>query len=275
MNTTMQDLVKEKYGKVATKPSKGCACGENSTKENAIRIGYSDDELKSLPEEANLGLGCGNPLAFENILTGSTVLDLGSGAGIDCFLAAQKVGPEGTVIGVDMTPEMIARANENKLKVHAKNVDFRLGQIEKLPVEPNSVDVAISNCVINLSENKPQVFREAFRVLKPGGVLAVSDIVLLKKLPWFIRESISAYVGCIAGASLKDNYLQFIQEAGFVNLELQEERTVDEVFPENDPNLQALLKFIPLPGGTIRRLSGRYAASIKVRAEKPQNDHSN
>ncbi len=269
MAATIQDAVKERYGKVATEQSGCCSPGEDSINENARQIGYRNSELQSIPEGANLGLGCGNPLAFEEIKPGSTVLDLGSGAGIDCFIAAQKVGTTGQVIGVDMTPEMIAKANENRRKMGADNVTFLLGQIESLPVESNSIDLVISNCVINLSENKPNVFREAFRVLKPGGVFTVSDIVLLRKLPWFISRSVNAYVGCVAGAALKQDYLNYIIAAGFNNPEILDERTVDEIFPEEDPTIQTITKLIPLPKRTIRSLSGRYAASIKVRAVKP------
>jgi len=190
-------------------------------------IGYTDEELASAPEGANLGLGCGNPTALASLVEGETVLDLGSGAGFDCFLAAQKVGDTGKVIGVDMTPEMIEKARKNAQMSNCANVEFRLGEIENLPVADNSVDVIISNCVINLSPDKERVFRDAFRVLKPGGRLMVSDIVLLKALPDFIRESVAAYVGCIAGAMLKDDYLAAIGKAGFQDVKILEET----VFP--------------------------------------------
>jgi len=168
-----------------------------------------------------------------------------------------------------MTPEMIANANENKKKVRPANIDFRLGKIEELPVDSASVDMIISNCVINLSPEKPRVFREALRVLKPGGVLAVSDIVLYRKLPWFIRKSVAAYVGCISDTSTKDKYLEHIKAAGFEAIDIIQERSVDKIFPEKDPTIQKLMRFIPLPRKVIRTLSGRYAASIQIRASKP------
>ena len=198
------------------------------------KIGYSDEEMQAVPSGSNLGLGCGNPIALASLKAGDTVLDLGSGAGFDCFLAS-KVGPTGRVIGVDMTEEMVARARDNAAKGGYQNVEFRLGEIEKLPVEDSSVDVIISNCVINLVPNKEKAFREAFRTLRPGGRLMVSDIVLLKKLPDFVKESIEAYVGCVAGAAMKETYLNAIRSAGFQDVTVVEE----SVFPldcmTNDP----------------------------------------
>ena len=174
-----------------------------------------------------MGLGCGNPIALASIKTEEIVLDLGSGAGFDCFLASNKVGPKGRIIGVDMTEEMVARARENASKGGYKNVEFRLGEIEKLSIKDNTIDLIISNCVINLVPNKERAFKEAFRVLKPGGRLMVSDIVLLKKLPDFVKESIEAYVGCVSGAATKDRYLKAINSAGFKDV-----KVIDEsVFP--------------------------------------------
>lgn len=273
MKSQVKENVKKHYSKIPQQEGNGCceSCGDQTLNVNEYGkdIGYSEEDLNSVPSGANLGLGCGNPLALEEIKPGDTVVDLGSGAGFDCFLAAQKVGPNGLVIGVDMTPEMIAKANENKEKVRTTNIDFRLGNIEELPVESDSVDMIISNCVINLSLEKPRVFREAFRVLKPGGVLAVSDIVLYRKLPWFIRKSVNAYVGCISGASTKDKYLEHIKAAGFEAIDIIQEHSVDKIFPEHDPTIQKLMRFIPLPRKTIRTLSGRYAGSIQIRASKP------
>jgi len=167
--------------------------------------------LKSVPDGANLALGCGNPVAFASLKEGETVLDLGSGAGLDCFLAAKKVGEKGRVIGVDMTPEMIDRARENARRGKYRNVEFRLGEIENLPVGDNTVDAIISNCVINLSPNKGRVFEEAFRVLKLGGRLMISDIVLLKGLPEVIKKNVKAYIGCVSGAMMKDKYLKLMK----------------------------------------------------------------
>ncbi|HET9886859.1 MAG TPA: arsenite methyltransferase, partial [bacterium] len=188
-------------------------------------IGYTPEQVTSIPEGANLGLGCGNPLKYAAVQPGETVLDLGSGAGIDCFLAAREVGPTGHVIGVDMTPQMIEKARTNLAKTELKNTEFRLGEIEHLPVADGSVDVIISNCVVNLSPDKRQVFLEALRVLKPGGRLLVSDIVLTRQLPPEAQRDVSLYVGCIAGASLKEDYLSSMREAGFTGVRVVSEST--------------------------------------------------
>lgn len=197
-------------------------------------MGYSLDDLKSVPEGANLGLGCGNPVALASLKKGETVLDLGSGAGFDSFLAANKVGETGRVIGVDMTPEMIETAQENARKNDYKNVEFRLGEIENLPVDDNFVDIIISNCVINLSPDKPQVFREAFRVLKSGGRLMVSDMVLLRELPRAIKNSVEAYIGCVAGASMKDDYLKMINDVGFGDVTVVNEEELQEAIQDKE-----------------------------------------
>lgn len=214
-------IVRDAYGKIAL-GQKGCCgstCGPDA-KAYAKSIGYSEKDLKVIPDEANLALSCGNPVALAGLKKGETVLDLGAGAGFDCFLAASKVGPKGKVIGVDMTPEMIAKARENAKNNKVKNVEFRLGEIENLPLADNSVDIAISNCVINLSANKERVFREIYRVLKPGGRIAVSDIALLKKLPDRIEKNMEAYAGCIAGAVLVDEYENMVKKAGFRNVKI-------------------------------------------------------
>jgi SAM-dependent methyltransferase len=208
-------------------PSCGCGRPELTQETASQMVGYSPEELAAIPEDANLGLGCGNPAALAGLKAGETVLDLGSGAGIDCFLAAARVGPAGKVIGVDMTPEMLDRARENARKSGAANVEFRLGEIESLPAADNSIDVIISNCVINLSTDKPRVFREAFRVLRPGGRMMVSDLALRKPLPEAIRKSVEAYVACIAGALIKDDYLGAIRAAGFADVSVVSEK----VFP--------------------------------------------
>ena len=193
-------------------------CSSQQTGSKAV--GYTDEQLGVIPDGADLGLGCGNPTALASLKEGETVLDLGSGGGIDCFLASSKVGQNGRVIGVDMTPEMIERARENASKGNYRNVDFRLGEIEHLPVADNSVDVVISNCVINLSLDKAQVFKEAYRVLRSGGRVMVSDIVLLKELPDAIKSSVIAYTGCIAGASRKEDYLATVASAAFQDVEV-------------------------------------------------------
>lgn len=194
-------------------------------------IGYTEEELRSLPAGADLGLGCGNPTSLAGLKKGDVVLDLGSGAGIDCFLAAQIVGEEGRAIGVDMTPEMLDRARENVRTQGVTNVEFRLGEIENLPVGDASVDVVISNCVINLSPDKPRVFREAHRVLRPGGRVVVSDLVLLRELPDKVRSSLEAYVGCVAGAARKDDYLEMIRAADFEGIRVLKEVSADSALP--------------------------------------------
>ena len=215
-NETITAAVEEHYAAVARGEASACGAPVDDV---ARSIGYSDEEL-ALAGDANLGLGCGNPLALTEIKPGMTVLDLGSGAGFDAFLAWNRVGPAGQVIGVDMTDDMLALARQNAEKRGATNVEFRKGFIESLPVESDTVDYVISNCVINLSADKPAVFREIFRVLKPGAHFAVSDIVLLKSLPDELKSNISAYVGCISGASLLTEYLGAALGAGLRDLSI-------------------------------------------------------
>jgi SAM-dependent methyltransferase len=202
-----------------------CCCGTQDTSSVSEELGYDPDDLAELPDGADLGLGCGNPLALLDLREGETVVDLGSGGGIDCLLAAKQVGPSGRVIGVDMTPEMLARARRNAAAGGYDNVEFRLGEIEHLPVADDSVDVVISNCVVNLVPDKGQVFADVFRVLKPGGRISVSDIVLLGEVPLAIRDSVDAYVSCLAGAILRDDYLALIKEAGFVDVTVEHARS--------------------------------------------------
>lgn len=210
---TIKKIVKDKYKDVAVKKS-SCSCGCNSAKNISKGIGYTDEELE-IVGEANLGLGCGNPLAYGKIKAGDIVLDLGSGAGIDAILAAKKVGKEGKVIGVDMTKEMIEKARENAKKQNITNVEFILGEIENLPLPDNTVDTIITNCVINLSPDKAKTFSEAYRVLKPGGKIYLSDIVLLANLSDEQKNDKKLISGCVAGALLKDDYLNKIKAAGF------------------------------------------------------------
>lgn len=203
-----------------------CAPGSSIYSEN---LGYSKEELMHVPKGADLGLGCGNPVALATLKEGEVVLDLGSGAGLDVFIAAKTVGERGKVIGVDMTPAMINKAKEIAKRAEINNVKFRLGEIENLPVEDNAVDVVISNCVINLSPDKARVFEEAYRVLRPGGRLMVSDIVLTKPLPESVQQSIAAWTGCIAGASLKKEYLEAIRNAGFRNVEILSSKSAGKI----------------------------------------------
>ncbi len=234
----IKEAVKAGYGFVAQKKAVSCCeprtscCGGDADEEAkavSIMVGYGPEELATLPEGVVLGLGCGNPVALASLEEGMTVLDLGSGAGIDCFLASSKVGSTGHVIGVDMTREMLDLARHNAADGGFNNVEFREGEIEALPVEEGSVDVIISNCVINLSPDKPQVFREAFRVLRPGGRLMVSDIVLTAELPEEVKGDVYEYVSCIAGASMREDYLRYIEEAGFVDVSVVEETSYGEL----------------------------------------------
>lgn len=247
----VKDFVKERYAKMA-REEKGerCCCQGASLLEAAQAVGYSFEELKQIPQSAIMGLGCGNPVALASLRKGERVLDLGSGGGIDVFLAANRVGDEGLVVGLDMTEEMIKKARENAKKGGYKNVDFRLGEMENLPVENEAFDVIISNCVINLSPDKPKVFKEAYRVLKPGGRLMISDIATEKVLPDEVRKSFDAWAKCIAGALTKKNYLDAIKKAGFENIKIVSE----QVFSEK--GLSQQIK------GTI--------ISIKVSAFKPK-----
>jgi arsenite methyltransferase len=260
----IRKIVREKYGKIAT--TKKCCCGCSS--EVSENIGYSPEELDSVPEGVNLNLGCGNPVALATLKEGETVVDLGSGGGLDCFLAAKKVGTQGHVIGVDMTPEMLEKARDNAKKSGYKNVEFRLGEIENLPIADSAADVIISNCVVNLSPDKQRVFNEAFRVLKPGGRLMISDLVLLKELPTAVKKSVEAYVGCIAGAELKTTYINQIKQAGFQNVQIVEEAHLPEEMPLGDSSAGALTKEHNLDAVTVQETFDS-VVSIKVAAIKP------
>lgn len=263
--TTTHQTVRDAYGRMAQQGSCGCGCGasEKETQEYAKNLGYSQEELEIIPTEANLALGCGNPTALANLREGEVVLDLGSGAGFDCFLAANQVGPSGQVIGVDMTSEMIEKARRNASKSGASNVEFRLGEIEHLPVADNSVDVVISNCVINLAPDKAKVFREIRRVLKPGGRVAISDVALLKDLPQAIRDNNEAYVRCIAGAILVEQYPGIIEAAGLQNVRVQVKGSSCLNPQTGDPLGQAIMKALE----TDESLQD-YAVSVYLEAEK-------
>ncbi|MFC1963724.1 arsenite methyltransferase [Chloroflexota bacterium] len=236
----IRKAVRESYGKIAVQDASGCGlnscacgCGVGSSEYTVSKaIGYSDAEISAVPDGANLGLGCGNPTAVASLKEGEVVLDLGSGAGFDCFLAADRVGVPGMVIGVDMTAEMIEKARDNARKGGYGNVEFRLGEIENLPVADNTVDVVISNCVVNLSPDKKRVFEEVFRVLKPGGRVMVSDIALLKELPTALKGNMAAYVGCVAGATTREEYLATVSAAGFKDVEIVNEVNVKGLYDE-------------------------------------------
>lgn len=272
----IRQQVREGYSKIATSGGSCCgggasSCGSSpvSSEELARHIGYSAEELAALPDGANMGLSCGNPNALAEIKPAEVVLDLGSGGGFDVFIAGKKVGADGLVIGVDMTPDMLAKARKNKESYRQTtgldNVDFRLGEIEHLPVADSSVDAIISNCVINLSPDKPQVWREIARVLKPGGRVAVSDLALLKPLPSEILESIEALVGCVAGAVLVSEVERMAREAGLTEIILNPKTAyVDGMVDWQDPIYQKIIA--KLPPGTK---PGGYITSLEIKARKP------
>jgi len=220
----IKEVVKRRYAQIAKQDQSSCcsscSCSRANPLSQAEAIGYSREDLAHIPEEAIMGLGCGNPIAITGLKAGEVVLDLGSGAGVDVFLAANKVGPTGRVIGIDMTKEMVDKAKDIAKSYGYHNVEFRLGEIEKLPIDDESVDVVISNCVINLSTDKSKVFQEAYRVLKPGGRLMVSDIVAERALPNEIKQNLDAWAGCIAGALAQQEYLEKINRAGFEDMQV-------------------------------------------------------
>ncbi len=265
MTTKNNDLVtavEEHYAAVARGEQSGCGCAKPA--DAAIALGYTKEDLE-IAGRGTLGLGCGNPIALADLEPGMTVLDLGSGAGFDAFLAWRRVGPTGRVIGVDMTDDMLARARENAATLDATNVEFRKGLIEKLPIDDNSVDFIISNCVINLSTDKPAVFREIFRVLKPGGRFAVSDIVLLRQLPADVARNVSAYVGCISGASLMSDYVRYALEAGLTALTVPEiawgDKMAQVLAPEGSEARCC-------GGDGLTQLTAKSVASIKLHGRK-------
>ena len=224
----IKNLVKKSYANIAQSSGScdcgSCGCNSNQTvQKQSGQMGYSQDEMSKVPAGSNLGLGCGNPVAIASLKEGEVVLDLGSGAGFDAFLAARQVGKTGKVIGIDMTEEMLEKARENARKSNSTNVEFRKGDIEALPVDDNSVDVVISNCVINLAPDKEKVFKEAHRVLKPEGRLMVPDVVLAKPLPEELKNDKELLIGCVSGAILKQDYLDLLEKAGFSNIVIHKE----------------------------------------------------
>ncbi|MHC4395795.1 MAG: arsenite methyltransferase [Planctomycetota bacterium] len=240
----IRQTVRKTYGQIAKSDTAGCSCGPSSScgeakspsaQDISARMGYSKDDVTGVPEGANMGLGCGNPQAIASLQPGETVLDLGSGGGFDCFLAAKAVGDSGHVIGIDMTAEMVSKARENAVKAKLPNVEFRLGEIEHLPVADNSVDVIISNCVINLSPEKPKVFKEAFRILKQSGRIAVADIVATAPLPEDIKKDLELHAGCVAGAAQITELESMLKEAGFTNIRIKPVDASKELIREWTP----------------------------------------
>jgi arsenite methyltransferase len=258
------EIVKQRYGAIARGEQSGCGCGCSSADEVARGIGYSEREIAAAT--GNLGLGCGNPLALAEIAPGMTVLDLGSGAGFDAFLAWRKLGSSGRVIGVDMTEDMLELARENAVSLGAGNVEFRRGRIEELPVDSDSVDLVISNCVINLSPDKPAVFREILRVLKPAARFAVSDLVLLRELPRAIAADVSAYVGCVAGASLLNDYIAMALDAGLVDLSIPQITASGTLLSAYN-----LAKVEAHAGATALAEAAAAVVSIKLHGRRPES----
>lgn len=237
----IRTAVRKDYGDIAQAEAAGCGCGCGpnegpSAEEISVKLGYSAEDVTNVPQGANMGLGCGNPQAIASLKAGETVVDLGSGGGFDCFLAAQSVGENGHVIGIDMTPEMVSKARLNGEKGGYKNVEFRLGEIENLPVADNSVDAIISNCVINLSPEKPQVFEEAYRVLNEGGRLAISDIVATADLPKEITDDLANYTGCVSGATSIDQIENMLVKIGFKNVKITPKDGSKAIIKEWSPN---------------------------------------
>jgi len=277
----VKKIVRESYGRIARQNRSccsmetSCGCyGNNKFDEISKSIGYADADIKKVPEGSNLGLGCGNPIALASIKEGEIVLDLGSGAGFDCFLAANKVGSKGKVIGVDMTQEMLDKARENVLKGDYKNVEFRLGEIDNLPVADNSIDLVISNCVINLTPDKKRVFNEAYRALKPGGRIMISDMVLLKKLllPDEVIDVLDTCGSCITGAIMKKEYINIIEESGFIKVEVINEVIFPFDFDIEDATAKEIIKNIDIKPEDIIRIkedNKDAIASISVYGEKP------
>jgi len=266
-NERIRETVRKGYADIAAGKS-GCCCGSSSPESLAAAVGYTDEELAALPEGANMGLSCGNPTAIADLRAGQVVLDLGSGGGFDVFIAARKVGPEGRAIGIDMTPEMLGKARASisvfAEKTGLRNVEFRLGEIEHLPVADNSVDVVISNCAINLSPDKRQVWREIYRVLRPGGKACVSDLALKEEPPAEVKASVQALVGCVAGAVKIEETLEMMRAAGLVDVTFRDKPfNMDAMDDCNDALYKTVRDHLP-PG---KKLSD-YVSSVDFTGKK-------
>ena len=260
----MKDFVKKVYGDIAKK-QKSCCCGSNNT-DVSEKVGYTKEDLGSIPQEANMGLGCGNPVALASLKEGETVVDLGCGGGIDVFLAAKRVGNKGKVLGIDMTEDMLNKARANAKKTGFKNVEFKLGEIENIPLDSSIADCIISNCVINLSEDKQKVFYEAFRILKSGGRLMVSDMVLLADLPEQVLKSSELYAGCVAGALRKEDYLDKIKKAGFKDINVIKENLVS--LSDYMGSDKVVSDMVGSMTDSVKDKINRTVVSIKVSANK-------
>jgi SAM-dependent methyltransferase len=272
---TVKAAVRETYGRIASEQRSSGCCGTSGccgpgAQTSSSALGYSESERQTAPEGSDLGLGCGNPQAIAELKDGERVLDLGSGAGFDVFLAARQVGPSGSVIGVDMTPEMITRARGNILKTDLRNVEFRLGEIEHLPAADGSVDVIMSNCVINLSTDKPAVFREAYRVLAPGGRLAISDIVALREIPAAVRNDLEAYAGCVSGAALIAEVEGMLRDAGFENVRVDLKTNSDALVQGWSPGAETLVASALIRGTKPRAAAGQQTSPSRSPVPQPR-----
>ena len=271
----IQKNVKQGYAKIVKRSNKlklvpsflKCCDVNNVIKDISQSIGYSEDDMKHAPEDSNLGIGCGNPIGIASIQKGQTILDLGSGAGFDCFLAARETGESGKVIGIDMTPEMVMQARKNAKKGNYKNVEFIIGEIENLPIENDSIDLIISNCVNNLSNQKAQVFREAFRVLKQNGSILFSDIVLQKELPDYVKYTVEGHIACLAGAIRKEDYIFGLEQAGFSGIQIKKLSHFPIELMLNDPIAQKIVSENQLTEIEISEIVNSIA-SISIYAKK-------
>ncbi len=274
-NNQIQENVKSGYADIVKRNTKRsflsnifqCCDPKEIASDIGKKIGYSEEELKNVPQDANLGIGCGNPTALASIKKGETILDLGSGAGFDCFLASKETGVTGKVIGIDITPEMVAQAKKNAKKGNYKNVEFKIGEIENLPIENNSIDLIISNCVINLSNQKEKVFEEAYRVAKPNGRIMISDIILLNDLPDYVKNSVEGHIACLAGAVRKEHYLDAIAKAGFTDIRIDKQAPFPIELMLNDPIAEKIVRENNLTENDIKAIASSIV-SISISAKK-------
>ena len=267
VKTGYADILKRNTNKSVLSKFFKCCDPSEVAQEIAQEIGYTKDELANVPQDANLGIGCGNPTALASIMEGETILDLGSGAGFDCFLAAQATGPSGKVIGIDITPEMVEKAKTNAVQGQYSNVDFKVGEIENLPLESETVDLIISNCVINLSNQKEQVFKEAYRVAKNEARIMISDIILLKELPHYVQNSVEGHIACLSGAITKEHYVKAIEDAGFVNVSIDKQAPFPIELMLNDPIAAKIVRENRLTEKEIKDIASSIA-SITISAYK-------